>query len=238
MHNMKRTLLITGASSGIGRATAKKMLQQGHNVLGISRDCSQFETKHEGFTAIEMDLADLKQLPDKLQQLDKTYEHIDTLICCAGFGQFSSLEEFSFDQIQAMINTNLTSQIFLTRALIPSLKRRSASDIVFIGSEAALKGSRKGSVYCAGKFALRGFAQALRDECARSNVRVSIINPGMVKTAFFDSLSFQPGKDQSNFIDAHDVADAVSYIVNASPTIVIDEINLSPLNKVIDFKKT
>lgn len=233
---MKRTVLITGASSGIGRATAKQMLQQGHNVLGISRDCSQFTTKHERFTAIEMDLADIKQLSEKLQQLDKTYAHIDTLICCAGFGQFGSLEEFSFDQIQTMINTNLTSQIFLTRGLIPRLKRQPASDIVFIGSEAAIKGSRKGSVYCAGKFALRGFAQALREECARSNVRVSLINPGMVKTAFFDSLSFQPGEHQSNFIHPDDVADAVSYIINASPAIVIDEINLSPLNKVINFK--
>lgn len=236
MHNMKRTLLITGASSGIGRATARKMLQQGHHVIGISRDCNQLDTTDKRFTPVELDLADLNQLPEKLRQLDKTYPHIDTLICCAGYGQFSSLEEFSFDQIRTMININLTSQIFLTRAFIPSLKRKPASDIVFIGSEAALKGSRKGSVYCAGKFALRGFAQALREECARSNVRVSLINPGMVKTAFFDKLSFKPGEDPSNSIHPDDVADAVSYILNASPAMVIDEINLSPLNKVIKFK--
>ena len=236
MQTVKRTLLITGASSGIGRATARKMLQQGHHVLGISRDCSQFSTTHDHFTPVQLDLADLQQLPDKLRNLGKTFPHINTLVCCAGFGQFGSLEEFSYTQIQAMININLTSQVFLTRALIPSLKRKSASDVIFIGSEAALKGSRKGSVYCAGKFALRGFAQALREECARSKVRVSLINPGMVKTAFFDKLSFQPGEDQSNFIQPDDVAEAVSYILNANPAMVIDEINLSPLNKVIKFK--
>jgi NADP-dependent 3-hydroxy acid dehydrogenase YdfG len=236
VHTLNRTLVITGVSSGIGRATARKMLQQGHQVIGISRDCSQFTQAHEHFTPIELDLANLNQLPEKLAHLDKKFPHIDTLVCCAGFGQFGSLEEFSYTQIQTMINTNLTSQVFLARALIPGLKQKPASDIVFIGSEAALKGSRKGSVYCAGKFALRGFAQALREECARSNVRVSLINPGMVKTAFFDKLSFQPGEDHSNFIQPNDVADAVSFILNANPAMVIDEINMSPLNKVIKFK--
>ena len=236
MRTVKRMLVITGASSGIGRVTARKMLQQGHHVIGISRDCSQFNKVHDRFTPVELDLADLNQLPKKLANLNKKFPHIDTLVCCAGYGQFGSLEEFSYTQIQTMINTNLTSQVFLARALIPGLKHKPASDIIFIGSEAALKGSRKGSVYCAGKFALRGFAQALREECARSNVRVSLINPGMVKTAFFDKLSFQPGEDKSNFIEPDDVANAVSYILNANPAMVIDEINMSPLNKVIKFK--
>ena len=65
------------------------------------------------------------------------------------------------------------------------MKKIGKGDVIFIGSEAALNGSRKGTIYCASKFALRGFAQALRDECSKSSIRVTIINPGMVKTGFF-----------------------------------------------------
>jgi len=121
--------------------------------------------------------------------------------------------------------------------LLPALKRKPHSDLIFIGSEAALKGSRKGALYCASKFAVRGFTQALREECAKSNVRVCLINPGMVKTPFFDDLTFEPGDDDSQFILAEDVAEAVCYVLTSRPQIVIDEINLSPLNKVVKFKK-
>jgi len=109
--------------------------------------------------------------------------------------------------------------------------------LIFIGSEAALTGSRKGSIYCASKFALRGFSQALRDECAKSSVRVSLINPGMVKTDFFQDLNFEPGEHHSNYLTATDVAETVIYIINARSGIIIDEINLNPANKVINFKK-
>ena len=101
-----------------------------------------------------------------------------------------------------------------------------------------MNGSRKGAIYCASKFAVRGFTQALREECGNSNVRVCLINPGMVKTAFFEHLAFEPGEHESNFILPEDVAAAVSYVVGTRAQIVIDEINLSPLNKVIKFKKS
>jgi NADP-dependent 3-hydroxy acid dehydrogenase YdfG len=120
--------------------------------------------------------------------------------------------------------------------LLPSLKRKKNTDLVYVGSEAALKGSRKGAIYCASKFALRGFTQALREECAKSRVRVSLINPGMVKTPFFEGLSFEPGGDAGQFITADDVAETLQYILNSNPNIVLDEINLSPLNKVIHFR--
>ncbi|MGZ8190228.1 MAG: SDR family oxidoreductase [Methylococcaceae bacterium] len=238
MQPVKRTILVTGASSGIGRAIARNLLQQGHLVLGVSRDCSKFTRKMANFTEIQLDLSELKQLPQKLGELVKAFPDIDAVVFAAGMGQFGSVEEFSYPQIEALMTINFTSQVFLTRALLPSLKRKDSSDLIFIGSEAALKGSRKGAVYCASKFAVRGFTQALREECSKSNVRVCLINPGMVKTAFFDKLSFEPGDDESNAILPEDVAEAVSYILNSRAQIVIDEINLNPLNKVVKFKKS
>lgn len=236
MHTLKRTILITGASSGIGRAIARRLLGNEHRVVGISRDCSQFTTEDANFSSFEMDLSELDSLPEKLRKLEEIYPNLDTVIFSAGYGRFGSLEEFSYSQIQALIETNLISQMFLTKALLPGLKRNAKGDLIFIGSEAAVKGSRKGAVYCAAKFALRGFTQALREECARNHIRVSLINPGMVKTPFFSELSFYPGDDETNYLLPEDVAEAIAYILDASPSIVIDEINLNPLNKVVRFK--
>lgn len=237
MQFVKRTVLISGASSGIGRACAVSLLKKGHNVIGLSRNCVQFTTTHSGFTAFEIDLSNLSDLPRHIKQLGKQFPAIDAIIFSAGKGQFASLEEFSFKQIQELINLNFISQSFLAKGFLPALKRKPLADFIFIGSEAALKGSRKGSIYCASKFALRGFCQALRDECASSSVRVSLINPGMVKTDFFNDLFFLPGDDKSQHLCASDVADAVNYILNARDGIIIDEINLNPANKVVRFKK-
>ena len=234
---IKRTILVTGASSGIGRAIAERLLQQGHIVIGVSRDCGKFTRQMDNFNSVQLDLNQLNELPQRIQQLQQAFPDIDAVAFCAGIGRFGSLEEFSYLQIEALMNLNFTSQVYLTKALLPALKSKANSDLIYIGSEAALKGSRKGSIYCASKFALRGFTQALREECGKSNVRVCLINPGMVKTAFFESLTFEPGDHDSNSISSEDVATAVSYVLESRFQIVIDEINLSPLNKVIKFKK-
>ncbi len=238
MHTVKRTVLVTGASSGIGRAIARNLLQQGHHVLGISRDSGKFIRQMDNFTPVQLDLSRLSDIPQKVRELERAFPGIDAVIFCAGRGQFGSVEEFSYAQIEDLMTLNFTSNAFLVKALLPALKRKDHGDLIFIGSEAALKGSRKGAIYCASKFALRGFTQALREECGKSNVRVCLINPGMVKTAFFESLSFEPGDEASNFIEPEDVAEAVSYALNSRTPIVIDEINLSPLNKVVKFKKS
>ncbi len=238
MHTIKRTVLVTGASSGIGRAVARNLLQQGHHVIGVSRDSGKFIRQQDNFTPLQLDLSQLNELPQKIRELEQAFPEIDAVVFCAGRGQFGSMEEFSYTQIENLMALNFTSQAFLVKALLPALKRKEHSDLIFIGSEAALKGSRKGALYCASKFALRGFTQALREECGKSKVRVCLINPGMVKTAFFEPLSFEPGDDDSNFIEPEDVAEAVSYVLNSRAQTVVDEINLSPLNKVVKFKKT
>ena len=237
MHTIKRTVLVTGASSGIGRAIAQNLLLQGHTVIGVSRDCRKFTRQMDNFSSVQLDLSQLNDIPQKIRQLQQMFPEIDAVVFSAGMGQFGSVEEFSYPQIEALMTINFTSQVFLTKALLPALKRKANSDLIFIGSEAALKGSRKGAVYCASKFAMRGFTQALRDECGKSNVRVCLINPGMVKTAFFEYLNFEPGDHESNTILPEDVAAAVSYVLASRAQIVIDEINLSPLNKVVKFKK-
>jgi len=231
----RRCFVVTGASSGIGLAIARRLVADGHDVVGMARDFSKTAYSHERFQTVVADLADLETLPDRLQRLMGDHPDISGAVLCAGRGHFGNLEEFSYVQIRELVDLNLISQIYFARALLPHFKRLECSDLVLLGSEAALSGGRKGAVYCATKFALRGLAQALREECARRGVRVTLINPGMVQTPFFDQLSFRPGGSPENFVLPEDVASAVSLVVNARPGTVYDEINLSPLKRVIDF---
>jgi 3-hydroxy acid dehydrogenase/malonic semialdehyde reductase len=230
------TALITGASSGIGRAITLQLLDKGYRVIGLSRTIQQSDIQSERFTPVAVDLADLQALAERLPVLAKEHPDINALICCAGSGRFGSLEEFNYSQISALMDLNFTSQAYVTRAWLPAMKRSGSGDIIYIGSEAALSGEKKGALYCASKFALRGMAQALRDECSRNGVRVTIINPGMVKTAFFDELNFEPGASAENYIEPDDVANAVAMVLDARRETVFDEINLSPLKKVIQNK--
>jgi 3-hydroxy acid dehydrogenase/malonic semialdehyde reductase len=233
-----RRIMITGASRGIGAAIARRLLAEGAAVIGIGRDFSVWPKIPEGFTPVTMDLSDLAALPGGLKTLLQEHPGLDGVICNAGHGRFGALEQFSPAQIQGMIDLNLTQHLLVARAVLPGLKRRGFGDLLFMGSESALAGGPRGAVYSACKFALRGLAQSLRQDCAASGVRVSLINPGMVDTDFFDGLDFRPGELPENHIRPQDVADAVATVLAAPPGTVFDEINLSPLKKVIRFGKS
>jgi len=235
-----RTVLLSGATSGIGEAICDSLLAANHRVIGLGRNVDKLRDKHELLQAWELDLSNPDAVPKLLTKLIKDYEaegfSIDTFIASAGYGQFGSLEQFSYKQMRQIMDVNFLSQANITRALLPEFKRAGLADIVFIGSEAALAGGRKGAMYCASKFALRGFAQALREECAKSDVRICTINPGMVDTPFFEELDFAPGEDDTQHIRAKDIADAVMMVLNQPRGTVVDEINLSPLKKVMRNK--
>lgn len=229
-----RTILVTGASRGIGKAICARLLSESCRVIGISRNPVSMDSAN--FTPVSIDLSEIGQLPEQIKQLRKKHPEIDGIICNAGAGRFGSLEEFSPQQIQHMLDLNITSQLLLIREFLPQLKSKGSGDIVMMGSEAALSGGRKGVVYCASKFAMRGAAQALRDECANSGVRVGIINPGMVDTDFFSETWFNPGTESDMHLVAEDVANAAWLMLSARAGAAIDEINLSPQKKVIEFR--
>ncbi|MFQ5543381.1 MAG: SDR family oxidoreductase [Nitrospiria bacterium] len=232
-----RTVIITGASSGIGLETTKRLLNRGDHVIGIARDCRKASLNSSNFIPVPLDLSDLPALPDTFSKINRNYPEISGIIACAGKGNFGNIEEFSYAQISDLMNLNFTSHCFLVRAFMPHFKQLDRSDIILIGSEAALTGGAKGAVYSASKFALRGFAQSLRKECAKSTVKITLINPGMVKTPFFNTLSFAPGTEAENYIEAADVAEVILSVLDLRPGTVMDEINLSPLKKVIRKNK-
>ena len=237
--NEKGLVVVSGASSGIGLAMTNKLLMEGYSVLGLAKEFGSVEITHEDFSSVEIDLAHLDKLPNELDQIIKNIsEPIRGLVNNAGIGKMAFLEQLSVADMRLVMETNFLSHAIVTKAFLPQLKKqKSLVDIVFTGSEAALVGARQGSIYCASKFAVRGFVQAMRDECARSQVRVSILNPGAVRTPFFDKLHFEPGGAKENAIEAEDVADLLISIFNARPGTVIDEIKLSPQTHVWQRKE-
>lgn len=236
MSDTPQTIIVTGASSGIGLATSHLLLEHGYQVIGISRSICEDHIQHDNFTALGCDLTDFNAVSTVINLLLKEDNVIDGIVFCAGQGYFGGLEQLNFSKIEYQMKLNLLSPMFLSKLLTPYFKTRRAGRLVFIGSEAALKGTKNGSAYCASKFGLRGFTQALSAECATAGVNISLINPGMVDTPFFDQLSFEPGKDPSNSISAKTVAKCILNSLKCDSNTLIEEINLSPRIKAIAFK--
>lgn len=232
---MKKAI-VTGASSGIGLAVVRRFLDEGLEVVGLSRRCGAGLEEVPRFRHLPMDLSDADALPARLEELAAQHGDTDALVLNAGRGDFGSLEELSYQRMRALMDLNFLGAAFVARALVPAMKRRGKGCVVFIGSEASYRGARRGSLYCASKFALRGFAQALREEVSRRGVRVCFVSPGMTRTAFYDELDFAPGDDPANYLEADDVAEAVWHAVSSPPSAVIDEIRLSPLKRVVRSK--
>lgn len=225
---MTNSVLISGASSGIGLATAQCMLAQGCKVHGLARDFSS--TNCEGLEQIVCDLSELDDLPKKLAQIQVVP---NVLVLNAGYGRFGSLEQFSHQQIRHLVDTNLVSNLFLLKHFLPLMKTNGGGDVVLIGSESALQGGKAGAVYCATKFALRGLAQSLRKD--NPNMRIILVNPGPVDSNFFDDLDFTPQAGSEFAISPETVAEAIAHALSQPANTVTEEINIQPLKR--SFKK-
>ena len=231
-----KCVLVTGSSSGIGYEITLKLLDLGAKVIGIARNHDRSKLENKNYTTYKCDVSAHQKLEILLKQILKKHPQINCFISNAGYGDFGPLENFSTLQIKNFIATNLTSHMVITKLLLPHFKRIKIGDIIFIGSEAGLLGAKNGSLYCTAKFGLRGFSEALSKDVANKNIRVSIINPGMIRTDFFENLNFEPGNDEENAINIKDVSSTVAYILDLSRNTIVDEINLSPLKKAIKFK--
>ncbi len=232
---MSRTVLLTGASRGIGAAIATALTARGHTVLGLARWSNTDAAEHEGVQRIAIDLADLDLTSRAVRELCKQHP-IDTVILNAGRGDIAPLENIASSAIGPSLMLNLASPLVVARECMNRLRHADRADLVFMGSESALQGGKQGSLYSAAKFGLRGAAQALRLELAGANVHVGIVHPGMTRTDFFDALDFEPGSDDAHALHAEDVAQAVMSMLDSDDRAIIDEIVVKPRQNVVARK--
>ncbi|MFT5045402.1 MAG: 3-hydroxy acid dehydrogenase/malonic semialdehyde reductase [Porticoccaceae bacterium] len=230
-----RYVLVTGGSRGIGFACCQLLGESGFSTVSLSRTPPVISLTTN--THISVDLSDPDATSAAVKRALSEYD-ISALVCNAGRGDIGSLENFSPLQIQQSIALNLISPLCIARDCIPSLRRRDRSDIVFIGSTSALHGARYGSLYSAAKFGLRGVGQALSHEVASANCHVGIVQPGSVRTSFFDDLSFEPGPDEAHALHAEDVAHAVRSMLISPDRAVINELLVQPRLHVVQKRKS
>jgi short-subunit dehydrogenase len=189
-----KVVVITGASSGIGAASAHLLAAQGCKVILIARRLDRLneladEIKREGGTAIsfQVDLADLEEIHSVAVKISHAVDQVDILVNNAGFGRLLWLEDLDLEKdIGAMVYVNLLGTIYLTRLLLPGMISRKQGHIINLASVASFIGTPTYTVYAATKFAIRGFSEALRREVNWWGIKVSAIYPGGVDTEFME----------------------------------------------------
>jgi NADP-dependent 3-hydroxy acid dehydrogenase YdfG len=225
---MAKVLLITGASSGIGKATAKKAASEGMRVILTARrkallDELVDEIGGDKALGIAADAGNYDELAEVVEQGVKHFGQLDAVFANAGTGVSTpGTEDGDPQQWKTMVDVNINGLLYTAKLTLPHL-RKSTGHFLMTGS-AAGRTTLKGSVYGATKWFVHGFAQNLAEEMKEWNGRCTTIAPGMVNTPFFD----EPKPDK---LDADDVADAVLYALNAHPRNCVREVFLMPAYK-------
>lgn len=180
-------ILITGGSSGIGKETARLLVEQGAKVVITGRDEGKLNkvAQEIGVIPLLFDISDLKSIPAKAAEaVELLGGKIDTLINNAGIGTFPKLGDITIDDLESVYTTNVFGLTLLTQEIVKPFITQEYGNIINIGSTAALKGFERGTVYAASKFAVRGITQSWQAELRKHNIRVCLVNPSEVTTAF------------------------------------------------------
>ncbi|HSQ27323.1 MAG TPA: SDR family oxidoreductase [Anaerolineales bacterium] len=192
MSSSPPVILITGASSGIGAASARLFAKQGYRVVLAARRLDRMQTMVEEIRkqggqalAIQTDVSRWDSVKQMVQVTLDSWGQVDVLFNNAGFGRLDWLENLDVNQdVQEQITVNLTGLIWTTQAVLPAMISRRKGQIINMASMAALVAPPTYSVYAATKFAIRGFSESIRREVRLYGIRVSTIYPGAVATEF------------------------------------------------------
>ncbi|MEM8526103.1 MAG: SDR family oxidoreductase [Bacteroidota bacterium] len=175
-----KTVLITGASSGLGRATAEYLSSKGFDVIGTSRNPQKVETSIE---LIKLDVSDESSVEKAVTDFIEKKGKIDVLVNNAGYGLSGPIEETSLAEAKAQLDVNFFGAVLMTQAVLPHMRANNGGIIINISSIGGLTGMPFQAFYSASKFALEGFTEALRIEMRSSDIQVVNINPGDYKTS-------------------------------------------------------
>lgn len=194
----KKTILITGASTGIGRTTALHFHQQGWNVVATMRSPEK-ETElaaMEGVLVTKLDVTNAASIEAAVAEGIAKFGQIDVLLNNAGYGAYGPLEAFSMEKIERQFDTNVIGLLAVTKAVLPHMRARKSGFIVNISSIGGQMTFPLGTLYHGSKFAVEGLSESLHYELAAFGVKVKIIEPGMIKTDF-GGRSFDFVNDES-----------------------------------------
>lgn len=222
---MSKTLVITGASSGIGAAVARSAAERGWSVALGARTAEKLdalveELGQERAIAVATDVTDFDQVQALVDAAVERFGQVDAVFANAGFGAKRGFMEETVEHWREMVLTNVLGPALTIRAAMPQIKQN-AGHFVLTGSVAGTR-ALPGSLYSSTKFAVHGMAESLRQELNGSGARVTLIAPGMVDTPFFDNGA--PGAA----LVADDIARAVIYALEQPPGVDVNMLLVRP----------
>ena len=231
-----KTILITGASKGIGRSLALLLAEKGANLSLIAR--SEIElmnlkaeievvgTKAEIYVG---SVSDEEFVKSTINSTIETFGKIDGLINNAGFGIFQQATEISTEDWDSIYDTNVKGTFLFCREAIPHMKQGGGGHIINVASDVAKRVFDGGSLYCSSKYAQDAFSMALRKEVRKDAIKVSVVYSGLVDTYFHSREEGDP--HQAEYLTSQNMADVITYILEAPKHVVIDELMIHPISQ-------
>ena len=227
-----KNIIITGGSLGIGKETAKALVEKGANVLitGRSEDRLHKAKLYCNAETIEFDIADFDNIPKFAKECLSILENrVDVLINNAGIGVRSSIEELNIDDFLKVFNVNVFGLSLFTKEIVPLMKENKSGTIINIGSTASLKGYQTGSIYSASKFAVRCLSQCWQAELRPFNIRVCQVNPSEVTTAFGNTTRIERA-EVHNKLTVREISHAIVSAIEMDERGFINELNVWATN--------
>ena len=238
---MKKIALITGATSGIGKATAERLAKDGFDIIITGRrkeklqeleSLLQKEYKAE-VLSLEFDVRNYTEVEKHLGNLTERWKNVDVLVNNAGLAVgLNSIQEGVVDDWERMIDTNIKGLLYVTRIISPVMVSRKLGHIINIGSIASREVYANGGVYCATKHAVKALSEGMRLDMVNYGIKVTLVCPGAAETEFslvrFKGDGNRADKVYDGFVPltADDVADAISYAVSAPDHVDVQDILL------------
>ncbi len=231
---INKNVLISGISRGIGKALAIELAREGCNVFGIARDKSKLDelkselnklgVESELFSA---DVGDYYLLKEIIESLISKYK-IDVLINNAGIGIFKPLTDYTYEDFDRLMKTNLYGVFNLTHLVLPSMIQNQSGDIIFISSLAGKNVNPGSTGYSATKFALTGFAHSLMLEVRKYNIRICLVHPGSVDTELI--ANFNPSVNRERILKPIDVVEPIITFLKLPGRAMMSEFEIRPTN--------
>jgi short-subunit dehydrogenase len=219
-----KVVLITGASSGIGKESAIEFAKSGANIVLVSRTKEKLEQvanelKKFNVTILicQCDVSNKDQVKEMSKTVLEKFDSVDILVNNAGFAIYGSVSDLSIDEIESQMETNYFGMIYCIKNFLPSMLDKKSGHIVNVASVAASFGLPGIASYCASKFAMLGFSEGLKHELKNTGVGITVVSPIMVRTNFFEHPSFEKmPKFSPTSLSSKTVAKAILKAANSS----------------------
>ena len=232
-----KNCLVTGATRGLGRQIAVRLVEKGCNLFLTARGASnlvEFKGELESTSSdrqihVAYEAGDLNNLDDMdrvIKSAKRQMRQIDILVNCAGVSPVISFADSSLEVFETCFNVNVRAPFLLTKAFAPDMVASRWGRIINIGSSSSYQGFRGTSIYCASKHALLGLSRSLHDELKEHNVRTYCISPGSMKTDMGRQVI---GQNWDTFMDPQEVAEVTTFLISFDKELIVEEIRLNRL---------